>query len=375
MLKDPGYIIISKEDKVPDKHNKILIMEAGGIGDMIMSTPALRALRERFSDSEIVLLTVPRTAQAINIKHYANRSLCFKQEAFSKGPSQPFYTQILSNSKLLWALRKERFDMMIDLEAIESWKSSLLRYIFYICIGAKSKVGRNSDGKGFFLDVKVDDDLFGKVHEVDRKLLIAKALGAETKNRKQKFYVSKEDKEFINNWLKDAGIENNRTIVAIQPGAFVPSREWKSEGFVEIGRRLSQKYKARIIITGGNNDNVAYEINDELKDIKPILAVGLSLGRLGALLERVHLFISNDTGPFHIADAINTPYVVLFGPENFYRYGPYDTRSRSRIVTGMKVSCSPCLKHTCRTHECMESITTDMVWDGVESLMKEIKLP
>ncbi len=340
---------------------------------MVMSTPALRALREKFSDSEIVLLTVPRTAQAVNTSHYANRNVCFKQEAFSKGPSQPFYTQILSNSKLLWALRKERFDMVIDLEAIESWKASLLRYIFYLCIGAKSKVGRNSDGKGFFLDVKVEDDLFGKVHEVDRKLLIAAALGAETKNTRQEFHVSREDKEFINNWLQDAGIEDNRTIVAIQPGAFVPSREWKSDGFVEIGRKLFQKYKARIIITGGNNDNVAYEINNELKDINSVLAVGLPLGRLGALLERVDLFISNDTGPFHIADAINTPYVVLFGPENPYRYGPYDAKSRSRIVTGMKLTCSPCLKHTCRTHECMESITTDMVWNGVESLLKEMQ--
>jgi ADP-heptose:LPS heptosyltransferase len=256
---------------------------------------------------------------------------------------------------------------MIDLEAIETWKSSLLRYIFYTCVGAENKVGRNSDGKGFFLDVKVDDDLFGKVHEVDRKMLIAGVLGAETKNRKQEFYISKGDKEFINNWLIDAGIEDGRTIVAIQPGAFVPSREWKSEGFVEIGRRLCQKYKARIIITGGNNDNVAYEINDELKDIKPVLAIGFPLGRLGALLERVQLFISNDTGPFHIEDAINTPYVVLFGPENPYRYGPYDTKSKSRIVAGMKISCSPCLKY-----ECMESITSDMVWEEIESLMKEI---
>ncbi|MBT3880896.1 MAG: glycosyltransferase family 9 protein [Candidatus Scalindua sp.] len=355
-----------------NKFKKILIMEAGGIGDMVMSTPALRALRERFSDSEIVLLTVPRTAQAVNIKHYANRIICFKQEAFSKGPSKPFYTQIISNSKLLWALRKERFDMMIDLEAIESWKSSLLRCIFYKCIGAKSKVGRNSDGKGFFLDVKVPDELFGKVHEVDRKLLIAKTLGAETNNTKQEFDISEEDREFMNKWLTDSGIDDKRTIVAMQPGAFVPSREWKSKGFVEIGRRLSQKYRARIIITGGNNDNVAYEINDDLKDIKPILAVGLSLGEFGALLERVHLFISNDTGPAHIADALNTPYVVLFGPENFYRYGPYDSRSNNRLVTGMKVSCSPCLKHTCRTHECMESITTDMVWEGVESLLKEM---
>ena len=356
---------------MPDKNKKILIMEAGGIGDIVMSTPTLRALREKFSDSEIVLLTVPRTAQAVNVKRYANRIICFKQEAFSKGPSQPFYMQILSNIKLLWALRKERFDMMIDLEAIESWKSSLRRYIFYKCVGAKSKVGRNSNGKGFFLDVKVRDELFGKVHEVDRKLLIARTLGAETKHTKQEFYISTEDKESINRWLMDSGIDDNRTIVAIQPGAFVPSREWKSEGFAEIGRKLFQKYKAQIIITGGNNDNVAYEINDALKDIKPILAVGLSLGELGALLERVHLFISNDTGPFHIADAIRTPYVVLFGPENFYRYGPYDSKSNSRLVTGMKVSCSPCLRHTCKTHECMESITTDMVWNGAQSLLNE----
>jgi len=358
---------------MPIKHKKILIMEAGGIGDMVMSTPALRALREKFSFSEIVLLTVPRSAQAINTRQYADRVLYFKQEAFSKGPSNSIYKQIFSNLKLLLALRREKFDMMIDLQAIETWKASLRRFIFYKSVGAKISVGRNSDGKGFFLDVKVDDDLFGKTHEVDRKLLITEALGAETKNRKQEFHVSKEDKEFINSWLIDAGVEEKRTVVALQPGAFVPSRQWNSERFVEIGRRLSQQYNARIIITGGNNDNIAYEISDELIDIKPVLAVGLSLSRLGALLERVHLFISNDTGPFHIADAINTPYVVLFGPENPYRYGPYDTRSGSRIVTGMELTCSPCLKHTCRTHECMESITTDMAWNGVESLLKEMK--
>ena len=73
------------------KHKKILIMEAGGIGDVVMSTPALRALRERFLDSDIVLLTVPRTAQAINTKQYADRTLYFKQEAFSKGPSKSIY--------------------------------------------------------------------------------------------------------------------------------------------------------------------------------------------------------------------------------------------------------------------------------------------
>ena len=260
---------------------------------------------------------------------------------------------------------------MIDLEAIETWKSSLLRYIFYTCVGAENKVGRDSDGKGFFLDVKVHDDLFGTVHEVDRKMLIASALGAEDNNTKQEFYISTDDRKFVNDWLLDSGIGDSRTIVAIHPGAFVPTRQWKSEGFIEVAKKLYQKYKAQIILTGGSNDNVVYKIKSELNDVEPILAIGFPLGRLGALLERVQLFISNDTGPFHISDALNIPLVVIFGPENPYRYGPYNTKSKSRIVTGMKISCSPCLKYECRTHECMESITSEMVWEEVKSLMEE----
>lgn len=339
---------------------------------MIMSTPALKAIRKIFSNSEITLLTVPRSAQALNNKRYANKIIYFNQESFSKGPSRSTYNQVFSNLRLLWSLRKERFDMMIDMEAIETWKSSLLRYIFYICVGAGNKVGRNSDGKGFFLDVKVHDALFGTVHEVDRKLQIARALGAKTNDTKQEFYISTEDRKFINDWLLASGVNGNRTIVAMQPGAFVPTRQWKSEGFIEVAKKSYQKYKAQIILTGGSNDNVVYKIKDELNDVEPILAIGFSLGRLGALLERVQLFISNDTGPFHIADALNIPVVVIFGPENSHRYGPYNTKSKSRIVTGMKISCSPCLKYECRTHECMESITSEMVWAEVESLMKEI---
>ena len=109
----------------------------GGIGDMIMSTPALKAIRKNFSDSEIALLTVPRSAQALNNKRYANKILYFKQESFSKGPSRSIYNQVFSNLRLLWSLRKERFDMMIDLEAIETWKSSLLRYIILNMCGRR----------------------------------------------------------------------------------------------------------------------------------------------------------------------------------------------------------------------------------------------
>ncbi len=351
-------------------YEKILIMEAGGIGDMVMSTPTLRALRKRFSHSEILLLTVPRTAQALEISRYADRVMCFEQDAFSKGPSGFLYRKLFSNLKLIWSLRKEKFDLMIDLEAIESWKSSMLRYLFFLGIGAKKRAGRNSNGKGFFLNVKVYDDLFGKVHEVERKLLIARALGAKTQNKRQEFPVSSDDREFINNWLLDSGVCNNESIVAIHPGAFSPTRQWKCERFVEIGKRLHREYGVKIVLTGDIQDRSVHTIEQELKEESPLLAVGYSLGRFGALLERVQLFISNDTGPAHIADALGTPLVVLFGPENPYRYGPYSDSSRSRIITGMKVPCSPCLKYTCGDHECMDSITSDMVWEGIKPLME-----
>ena len=354
------------------EYKKILIAEAGGIGDMVMSTPVLNVLRKRFPRSIITLLTVPRSAKALTSKHYVDKIICFNQESFSKSLSSAAYDQILSNLKLLWTLRKERFDMMIDLEAIETWKASLLRYIFFKSIGARNKVGRNSNGRGFFLDVKVHENILETTHEIDRKLLIAKALGAETNNPKQNFLVSSEDRGSIDSWLQDSNVANDQVIVAMHPGSFAPIKRWKREGFIEIGKRLYERYNAQIILTGDSNDKVVYEMKKELINAKPMVAVGFPLGRLGALLERTHLFISNDTGPCHIADAINTPLVVIFGPDDHHRYGPYNTKSKSRIVTGMKISCSPCLKYECKTHECMESITSDMVWEEVESLMKEI---
>lgn len=133
---------------------------------------------------------------------------------------------------------------------------------------------------------------------------------------------------------------------------------------------MHREYGVKIILTGSAQDKSVYEIEEKLKKESPLLAVGLSLGRFGALLERAQLFISNDTGPAHIADALDVPLMVLFGPENPYRYGPYHDRSRSRVIIGKKVSCSPCIKHTCRDHECMDSITPDMVWEEIKPFLE-----
>ena len=84
----------------------------------------------------------------------------------------------------------------------------------------------------------------------------------------------------------------------MQPGAFVPTRQWKSEGFIEVAKKSYQKYKAQIILTGGSNDNVVYKIKDELNDVEPILAIGFPLGRLGALLERVQIIYFKRHGAF-----------------------------------------------------------------------------
>ena len=349
--------------------NRILIMDAGGIGDLVMATPLLRALRERFKKSHITLLVVPRAAEAVKKLPYFDELIEFD------------IGNRLESLRLLWRLRRRRFDMMIDLQAIESWPAALRRMLLYLIVNPRIKVGRNTDHRGFFLDIKVPEDFLGTVHEVERKLSIANALGAEVAvpncfnrtNVELKFKLSESDRASVEAFLDEHGIEDGQFMVGLNPGSFLPTRRWDKNRFIEIGRRVASKYEAQLIITGGNREKTLIrEIAESLQDTVPIEATEFTLGELAALLRRINLFITNDTGPMHIAAAVGTPIIAIFGPENYHRYRPY-SKSFNRVVAISPISCRPCRKFDCKSHECMKAVSIGMVWEAVESAISYAK--
>ena len=116
--------------------------------------------------------------------------------------------------------------MVIDLTAIESWRAALLRSLFFKIIDAGTNVGRNTDNRGFFLDIKTPEVLMGTMHDVERKLSIAKALGANVNNTDIGFKIYQEDRKFVENWLEENGISRNDTLIGLNPGSYMPNRRW-----------------------------------------------------------------------------------------------------------------------------------------------------
>jgi len=337
--------------------DKILIMDAGGIGDLVMATPVLKALREKFAKSHITLLVVPRSAEVI-------KDFPYFDEIIKLNLNDTF-----ASLRLFWKLRKRKFDMMIDLHAIETWMASLKRIILYSIITPKVKVGRNTDHRGFFLDIQVPENFLGTVHEVERKMSIPEILGAKIGIPNLTFNLSESEKNSVNAFLDKNGIQDEQFIVGINPGGFLPTRQWNKEKFIEIGRKLVQRYQARLIITGGNREKILVsKIAESLKDSSPITVTEFSLGELAVLFKRINLLITNDTGPMHIAAAVNIPIVSIFGPENYHRYRPY-TRAFNHVVAIPSIPCRPCRKFECKSHECMKNISVEMVWDAITEVI------
>ncbi len=339
---------------------KILVIKLAGIGDIILATPALRALRRKFPQAYIALLTTPRAAEIIKGSPYLDELFFLSSTSKNLG----------GVINLIRSLRRKRFDVAINLYNLFTLRGAFKVALLMYLIGVRYRVGRDTDSRGFFYTIKVPDERFSERHEVEYNLDVVQALGADIKDKKLEIPISDKDREYVQEFLKQNGIGEDDLVVGLNPGAFRPSRRWGKESFARVGDELVKRYQAKIIITGGPEEiELAQKIADMIK-IELIIATGeVTIKQLVSLIERCNLFISNDTGAMHMAAAMKTPLVALFGPGLLARYGPYGDRNRY-VVVKKDVECSPCYKFKCRKHLCMKLITVEDVLQAAEELLR-----
>jgi ADP-heptose:LPS heptosyltransferase len=149
--------------------------------------------------------------------------------------------------------------------------------------------------------------------------------------------------------------------IGLHVGARAPARRWPAERFAAVGDALADRFGALIILTGSRSELPLVEDVARMMTTPPLLAAGkTSLGGLAAVIERLDLFISNDTGPAHLAVATNTPSITIFGPADYLRWAPLD-RERHRIIRE-PVPCSPCQHWMCPIdHRCLRSVQAEHV--------------
>lgn len=333
---------------------KILIIRIDRIGDVVLSTPTFRALREYFPRTYIALLVKPETEAIVSQNPWANEVIIYEEENLAK------------RFKFIQGLRKRRFDLTIDLIWDYPLKSALLAYLS----GAKYRVGYDIAGRGIFFNIRVTSDKKEK-HTIERTLDVVRTIGVDTANREPEIVVPPQGKKYIDEFLSQHNILQGNLVIGIHPGGHYPTQRWSREGFAQVGDEVAKRYGAQVIIVASPREaRLVQEIMD-LMETKPIVMTReTSLEQLIALIDRCDLFICNNSGPLHIAIALKIPTVSTMGPTIPERWWP---EGENHIMVIRKdLPCSPCNLSYCPlgTHDCMRLITAQDILEAVDSQLR-----
>jgi ADP-heptose:LPS heptosyltransferase len=350
---------------LPGPFNNILLLCIGGIGDIVMMTPVIRALKEKYPASRISVLTIPRsfeTAKTIGgIDRLYTLPMVYKQPSFCS------FFKVLSVALLL---RKQTFDLLINLRATETYGGKLKMRFLIRLIGAKVSIGRNIGNKGDMYDFAFPEKIHERVTEVELTARLLEPLGIHSIDTRLRYEVARSDRLHVDSFLAGKGIDKNDTLVGINPGAFRPSRRWPMEHWKTlIGLITSATPSCRIFITGEAGERAFASAMPVSENVYLTLGT-LTIGQLAALCERMKVFITNDTGPMHLAAAVGTMVVALFGPGDVNRFRPSVPEDQYRVVRKETVPCTrPCYEFHCPDPVCLTSLSPMEVMRAVEDIL------
>ncbi len=334
----------------------ILIRSTNWVGDVVMTLPALEAIRANFPRSKITVLARPWVLHLFK-DHPAVDELI----VFQKG--QGFLTNLKEVYRIVELIRKRRFDLAILFQ--NAFEAALLT-----CLGhVKFRVGYNTDGRGLLLTHKVprNAQLLG-CHQVEYYLSLLRALGWNAESRDPHLYISAADVEKAKDLLYSSGIKHGDFIVALNPGAvFGGAKRWPADRFARVGDWAMEKWAAKVIVVGSKNEiHICNSLCSSMKN-RPVNFCGeTSLGEAMGLISLCGFFVTNDSGLMHVAASMGVPTLAVFGSTDPVATGPRGTKAR---VIRHETECAPCLKSECpQDHRCMLSIQAEEVWREMERL-------
>ena len=333
-----------------------MIRGTNWIGDVVMTLPAITAVREAYPEARISILVKPWVADLLRISPDVDEVIVYERPGVHEGLGGLF--------RLVRELKTKKFDMAILLQnAIEA---AIIAWLARIPVRA----GYNTDGRGIFLThsaIRSKEIL--RVHQVEYYLGMLKALGLGAGRKDVRLLIGEEEKAFSDRILKERGIAEASLLIGLAPGAtYGPAKRWYPERFASVADRLIERFSARVLLFGSAGDHeVARSIQGKARNALVDLTGETTLREAISLIARCRLFVSNDSGLMHVAGALGTPTVAIFGSTNPLTTSPVGQKS---IVITKNVDCSPCLKKTCPTDFiCMDLITTDEVYNTAVALL------
>jgi lipopolysaccharide heptosyltransferase II len=370
----------------PDAH--ILVVKLATIGDLLLATPALRALRETYPLARIDLLVTPASAGLLDGWEVIDNIIVLDKYLFDYPQQLLKNPRNLLRLRPLWHdLRDGDYDAVLLFHHLTLFFGRLKHRVLMRTTGAKWRVGLDN-GHGWFLNVRVKDKGFGAMHEAEYNLAVAEAVGAATSDKRLTVPIKEEERQQARQLIYgvDPAESVKRPLITMHPGSggYSIARRWAPERFAQLADTLYHDAGGQLILLGGpEEEELHQQIMSMMHSGMPVRSVAGqgSIRVAAAVLELADLFVGNDSGLMHLATALGTPTVAIFGLTNSQAWGPYTggIAERRAVVVKLDLPCMPCFyrghdlgtPEGCMYRDCLVMLGVDPVAVAARRLLLE----
>ncbi len=355
-------------DPLNNPPKTILVFKLGAMGDFIFASSFMEQLRRNFPDSRILLVTGQTYMKVLQANRDVDQLIAADDKTLYKGSP---WAKFKETFRLVALLRKEHIDCAFVLH--RAWPFNLLVFL----AGIPCRVGFNRRNEGMFLTHKVKPQ--PRRNEREMFLDLLRVLDIPVQYEGSRFYLSEEEDQFLARYLEQEGIEDSELLIGIGPGggknvkSWMPSRRWPQENFIALAKKFSDAQLGKIILFGSRDET---ELMSAIRNAVPnaLDASDLSFGEMASVFRRCQVYIGNDSGPLHIADAMGVPIIGLYGPTDPKVQGAINS---SATLLFKDVECSPCFDNgsfpPCDHITCLTSISVEEVWQTLLNKLEQIK--
>ena len=347
------------QDASPKIYRRILIVRTDRIGDVLLSTPVIKALRRKYTQAYISMIVSPYARDIVENNPYLDEVIIYDKDIKHKS--------LMRSLKFAGLLSKKKFDLAVILHPTN--RMHLLIFLAGIPkrLGYKRKFG--------FLNnlAKAHTKQEGRRHEAEYNLDLLSGLGVSGSARDLFMPIKPESEQWVKDLFALHGIKETDRLLAINPGASCPSKIWPAANFAQVAEILASRYNFKILVVAGAKDvPLANMIANRIGDRALNLSGKTSVSHLASVLKRCALFVSNDSGPVHIASSLDVPVISIFGRNqpglSPRRWGPL---GRLDKYLHKEVGCIQCLAHNCKKEfACLKAISVEDVLSAAESILK-----
>ncbi|MFX0203103.1 MAG: glycosyltransferase family 9 protein, partial [Candidatus Hodarchaeota archaeon] len=357
-----GKAIFEKRDGDSSEVIKsILLIRLDHLGDVLLTTPAIKSLRKQFPQAQITVVVKKWSLEAIKNNSHIDTIIVFnpfwtipkKEGSETKG--------VIGIFRLIRWLRREHFDIAIDFKG--DFRNILIAYLS----GAKRRISYAIRGGGFLLTNIVPYE--PAIHEIDKNMKLLAPLGINSEDSHMELHYTDKDMARVEQIFDTKGVDLSRRTIALHYGGASEFKCWDMEKFVSLAERIAGNDSTNVLIFGGPYERGALGLS-EIPEKGIFLMPYMTICQMAAAFKKCCLLVCNDSGPLHVGIAVGTPIVAIFGPTFPDRFGPKDLE-KNRVVQP-KLSCSPCWHPDkaigCAQRDCFHSIEVERVLGTINEL-------